>query len=163
MKKALFALLCFSLFISCKKDKTGDGAGPKIYFSGHPTATAGWQEIYSTNEDGSGQKQLTNFSSGGTLRIITRDPVLSNDGTKIYFISDGDFAGGELFSMNIDGSGVTKVLSSSILGNDFQDAFFYQNGQKIVYGRPLQQYPNWNGEISSVDINSGNKLSLPAI
>lgn len=160
MRKILFVLLCSILFISCKKDRTDDGGGPKIYFSGHSTATAGWQEIYSTNEDGSGQKQLNNFSSGGALHITTREPVLSYDGTKIYFVSDKDFPGGELFSMDIDGSAVTKVLSSSILGNDLQDLFLYQNGQKIVYGRPLQMFPNWNGEILSVDINGSNKVKL---
>ena len=159
MKKTLFVLLCFTLFISCKKDKITD-TGEKIYFNGHPTATAGWQEIYSMNKDGSGQKQLTNFSSGGALRIINREPALSYDSTKIYFISDKDFPGGELFSMNIDGSDVTKVLSSNILGNECQDFFLYQKGQKKVYGKALQMYPNWNGEIWSMDINGSNKVKL---
>lgn len=162
MKKTLFVLLALSLFISCKKNKTDIVAGPsnqpKIYYQGSPPGVI-WEEIFSMNEDGSGQKQLTDFS-GGILNIFTGEPVLSADGKKIYFISHKDFAGGEIFSMNIDGSGLTKIINNNITGSSMQSPFIYQNGQKIVYAHVVDSFANRHGEIFTADINGSNKVAL---
>ena len=165
MKKILCVFFITGLLLSCKKSKTDLAAPPsnqpKIYYQGsNNTGAFGWEEIFSMNEDGSDQKQLTNFSGSGAAAIFTGEPVLSPDGTKIIFNSHKDFRGGEIFSMNLDGSGVTKIISNSAVGSSIQSPFIYQNGQKIVYMHELDSFLNRHGEIFTADINGNNKVSL---
>lgn len=164
MKKILCVFFMITLMLSCKKNKTGIVAGPsdqpKIYYQGSTVGTIGWEEIFSMNEDGSGQKQLTDFSGGGTLSIFTGEPVLSADGKKIFFTSHKEFSGGEIFSMNMDGPGLTKIISNNITGSSMQGPFLYQGGQKIVYFMELDSFANRHGKIFTADINGNNKVSL---
>lgn len=167
MKKILLSLIVFCLFISCRKNKNDivvtPSNQPKIYYQGsNNTGAYGWEEIFSMNEDGSGQKQLTNFSKGGSLAIYTGEPFLSPDGTKIYFTSHKDVLWGEIFSMNLDGTGVTKIVTNGITGSSLQGCFIYQNGQKIVYAHEVDSFANRHGEIYTVDINGSNKVALTA-
>lgn len=163
MKKILFSLLLLCIFVSCQKELHFDAVAvavkkDKIYYQGSAAGTIGWEEIFVMNEDGS-EQQLTDFS-GRVLPIFTGEPVLSPDGKKIYFNSKKDFAGGEVFSMNIDGSGVTKIISNNITGSALRDPFLFQNGQKIVYCMELDSFANRHGEIFTADINGGNRVSL---
>ncbi|MBK9484674.1 MAG: DUF5050 domain-containing protein [Chitinophagaceae bacterium] len=167
MKKIFLSSIVFCLFISCRKNKTDIVATSsnqsKIYFQGsNNTGAYGWEEIFSMNEDGSDQKQLTNFSKSGALAIFTGEPVLSPDGTKIFFNSHKDFLGGEIFSMNLDGSGVTKIIINSFAGSSIQSPFIYQNGQKIVYTHELDSFANRHGEIFAADINGNNEIAITA-
>ncbi len=163
MKKIVWALLFLNCCISCKKSGTSNGTvdndQPKIYFQGS-SPTGVWSEIYSVNIDGTGQQQLTNFSHNGLTNEFTSEPALSADGKKIFFISDKDFSGGELFSMNLDGSGVTKVISKIVNQSQFRDHLIYQNGQKITYCLEMGVGPTQHGEIFTADINGSNAVSL---
>lgn len=164
MKKILCIFFITGLLLSCKKNKTDLAAPPadqpKIFYQGSPTSVFGPEEIFSMNEDGSDQKQLTDFSKNFALTIFTGEPMLSHDGAKIIFNSHKDFDGGEIFSMNINGSEVNKVISNTVAGSNIQSPFIYQNGQKIVYMIELGAGATRHGEIVTADINGSNSATL---
>lgn len=62
--------------------------------------------------------------------------------------------------MNIDGSGVTKIISNNIAGSSMQGPVIFQNGQKIVYINEVDSFINRHGEIFTADINGNNKVNL---
>ena len=92
--------------------------------------------------------------------MFTGEPVLSQDGKKIYFRSMKDVNEGEVFSMNTDGSNLTKIISNNIAGSSLNNPYLYQNGQKIVYCMELDSFANRHGEIFTADIDGSNKISL---
>lgn len=63
-------------------------------------------EIYSMNEDGSGQTRLTNLGAS------SRAPEYSPDGGRIAFHSTSGSGHFQLFVMNVDGSGLTRLTHS---------------------------------------------------
>jgi Tol biopolymer transport system component len=163
MKSKLLICLILPVFLSCKKNKTDIVAEPvqhKIYYQGSPVGTIGPEEIYSMNEDGSGERALTDFSGGGSLNIFTGEPAYSASDKRIYFISQKDFPGGELFSMNTDGSAVTRNIGNNIPRSSMHDPFLYQNGQKVIYTMQLDSFANRHQEIYTADINGNNKMPL---
>lgn len=133
---------------------------PKIYFQGSYGTILGWEEIYAMNEDGTGERQITNFSQGGATLISTNDVALSPDGKKVFFVSRKDFEGGEIFSMNTDGSELTKVISNNIQGSSMQAPVIFQDGQKIAYFMEVDSFMNRHGEIYTANIDGSNRKSL---
>jgi Tol biopolymer transport system component len=94
-------------------------ASPPMAFPGPVPQANCNTEIYVMNADGSGLTRLTNtFKPGcGNNCIINLGPVFSPDGGKIVFYredtsvtSDAHF---ELYAMNADGSGVTRLTKST--------------------------------------------------
>ena len=84
--------------------------------------------IYCMRSDGTDASLLTN--SSGRLDI---DPCWSPDGTKIAFVSDRGYAGiREIYVMNADGSGVTR-LTTGTLDYQTQEPAWSPDGTKIVY------------------------------
>jgi Tol biopolymer transport system component len=163
MKQLLLMLAACCLFISCKKSKSdiiATSGQPKIYYQGSNASSFGWEEIFSMNEDGTGEQQITNFSKDGSLQISTQDPVLSPDGKKIFFVSHKDFSGGEIFSMNPDGSGVTKIISNNIQGSSMQAPVIFPDGQKMAYFIEVDSMMDRHGEIFTANIDGSNKKSL---
>jgi dipeptidyl aminopeptidase/acylaminoacyl peptidase len=72
-------------------------------------------EIYSMNADGSDQRRLTSgarSNCNGPCEIGPFTPSWSPDGTRIAYASDRD-GDRDLFVMNADGSGSTKVASQT--------------------------------------------------
>jgi TolB protein len=84
--------------------------GKSIVFSSDRTGN--W-ELYSMNDTGAGVKQLTE-------RTTTYDtfPAVSPDGKKILFSSQVPGRNeGELYAINIDGSGLTRLTSTVAMNN----------------------------------------------
>lgn len=165
MKKLLFVFSVIFLVASCKKHKTlPETLTPtKIYFQGNSFVSGASypkQEIYTVNEDGTNPQQLTNFSNNGALDVFTGEPALTPDGQKVIFISHKDVLGGEIFSMNTDGTGLNKIISNTSTSSSIQGPAVFQNGQKILYFQELGTGVNRHGEIFTADINGSNKVSL---
>jgi Tol biopolymer transport system component len=74
------------------------------------------EEIFTIQADGTGIRQLTN----GTSDTSSRNPVISNDGSVIFFDSDADLTGGnsdlsrEIFKINIDGLGLQQLTNAAV-------------------------------------------------
>ncbi len=95
-------------------DITPDGT--RIVFAANTDALGGdadrGGEIYVVQSDGSGLSQVTNLFTGGAL-----EPSISDDGTKIAFVADGDPFGTnadgsfEVFSVDHDGSGLVQLTN----------------------------------------------------
>ncbi|MBL0056350.1 MAG: PD40 domain-containing protein [Chitinophagaceae bacterium] len=167
MKKAILVFCSGLILVSCKKEKSPVCCLPpasqeKIYYEGSNIAygAPGWEEIFSMNPDGTGQKQLTNFSGDGANAKATSTPALSPDGRKVYFVSDRDTPSGEFFSMNPDGTDIIKLISNGIAGSKMRDPFIFQNGQKVVYCMELGSGASRHGEIFTANINGSNIQSL---
>jgi Tol biopolymer transport system component len=161
----IFILLGNLLLLSCKKDRVETAGSPadqpKMYFQGSTYSGAiGWEEIFSINFDGTVQRQLTNFSNGGSLPIFTGEPFLSPDSKTIYFNSTKDFTGGEIFSMDLASKQVTRIISNNITGSRLRDAFIFQDGQKIVYCMEVDSFANRHGEIFTANIDGSNITKL---
>ena len=120
---------------------TRDGGGP----------AAGWLSvpyIYTANADGSGVTRLTQGESpvwsadgrrivfhtrNAEIRIVNADgsnervlgrglwPTLSPDGTKIAFFSATGGPEGGIFMMNVDGSGITQLVSNAFANPGWGD------------------------------------------
>jgi len=102
-------------------DKNGASFSPdgsKIVFYGSANAAVhnGHSEIFIMNADGSNITQLTNYSNNGALAAYSASPCFSKDGKTIYYTSDWESIGqtSQVYKMNIDGTGKTKVTSGGI-------------------------------------------------
>jgi TolB protein len=75
----------------------------KIYFS---SMMSGNDEIWSINQDGSGQRQLTNNSADEFA------PIISPDNKSVFFVSNKS-GSAQLWKMNIDGSNQTQMTQTN--------------------------------------------------
>lgn len=90
------------------------------------------QEIVTIAPDGSNATNLTNHPADDY------DPAWSPDGSKIAFMSARDARGyGDLFVMNADGSGVTRMTNDDGLRGTYWDTWptWSPDGQKIAFQR----------------------------
>lgn len=168
--KKIFLLLSINILIlqSCSSDGSSitnnNATSTKIYFDAYDNNVGGdngkYSEIYSINLDGSGQQRITNYSSNGSLAIITEEPILNQDGSKIYFSSDKDNPDGEseIFKINIDGLGLTNVTYNS--GNNFKKPTLIENGTKLLMEKHGFNGTNKYGEIYSANIDGTNQINL---
>lgn len=103
--------------------------GNRITFS----QTARRDRIYVINADGSGLVQLTDEPSGSGPGA----PAWSPDGSRIAFFStprtDGGFVG-EVWVMNPDGSGMTRLFEGSCCVEDWNGPVWSPNGTRIAFG-----------------------------
>lgn len=124
MKKILLStivLLSFSLSIllfqiSCKKEAKAElpVTGTTLNILLFHKIVGGKSEIWISNYDGSNQKKINvQVPSGVTLDGGTT--ILSPDGKTIFFhvlgTPNGNLDGADIYSCNIDGSNVKKVIS----------------------------------------------------
>jgi TolB protein len=79
------------------------------------SSRAGYPSVFSMNADGSNQHNLTPKNPGDLdADWISRAPSWSTNGRQIYFMSSRPSTGldAEIFIMNADGSGATRLTSS---------------------------------------------------
>lgn len=86
-------------------------------------------DLYTENTDGSGQTHLFNILPGWGGGC---GPDISGDGSKVVFT---DTNGGNLFSINSDGTGLTQLTTapSSLLSSVTNGRPITQDGSKVVY------------------------------
>lgn len=163
MRQIIYLAAISFLFFSCKKSSTsnypGNNTQEKMYYQGSPDNVLGPEEIFSANIDGSGEKQLTDFSGGWVRSVATQNPLLSPDGKTLYFVSGTENRVGEIFSMSTDGSNVKKIISNNITGSSLRDPFLFQNGQKITFCQEIDSFWNRHGEIFTANIDGSDLKS----
>jgi CSLREA domain-containing protein len=106
------------------------GANGKIAFASDRTTGAGVNnpegdfEIFTTNPDGTGLKQLTKNNTADSA------PAYSADGKKLVFEGRNSENFQNIFLMNTDGTGRTNLSKSA---SDDSAPSFSPNGQKVVF------------------------------
>ncbi len=92
------------------KDPSFSPDGTRIVFSGSLICphTIG-RDIWTMNSNGSNKVNLTNDHATGEIQ-----PAFSPDGSKIIFVSDENSSNLELYSMNSDGSAMTRLTSDAV-------------------------------------------------
>ena len=104
--------------------------GQKVAFqrySGSGSGVGLCNEVYLMNADGSGQVNLTNNSGS----INDGRPSFSPDGTKVAFDSNRNDSRFELYTMDPDGTNVTRLTNDA---SAKQNAAFSPDGTKIAFG-----------------------------
>ncbi|MFM6965776.1 MAG: InlB B-repeat-containing protein [Rhodoluna sp.] len=101
---------------------------------------AGHTGIKRMRFDGTG-KSTYNISS-----LITTPDIrtMTSDGQKLYFVNNGD----GVYSMNLDGTSLTKILAAS-------------PSDIVVYGTKIY-YTLWSGGVSSMNLDGTGATSLAA-
>jgi Tol biopolymer transport system component len=121
--------------------------GSKIIFQS--TRDSGNREIYSMNTDGTNQTNLTNNAAPDYM-----DYSVSPDDTRIAFTSDRG-APSDLYLMNIDGTGLTSVVSTATYG---WGMVFSSDGSQVIF--TLQNDAGDGTGVARVDIDGSNYSEL---
>ncbi len=102
---------------------TYPGRNGQIAFTA--TRDGGRQQVYVMDPDGYNQQDISN-SPGQDAH-----PNWSPDGSKIAFVSNKDTGGGnansEIYKMNADGSGQTRLTNDLLRGNDYMVSRWLQD------------------------------------
>jgi dipeptidyl aminopeptidase/acylaminoacyl peptidase len=106
-------------------------------------------DIYRMDPDGSNLTPLAVSDD-----IEEREPAISPDRHRIAFVGIGDQIGWEIYLMNADGSGRTKLTSNSGLGSY---PVFTPDGGRIVY---VSQKDVGSGELYSVRVDGLDEQRL---
>ena len=137
----------------------------------------GNQEIYAMNPDGSSPTNLTNNGgsaacpNGGVAAHCAwdYDPSGSADGSTIVFGSTRDTGGnGELYLMNADGSGVTRLTNDSVMSPggvhvlDNQPALS-PDGRRVAWSRGAPGGDGYSTEIYVMDVVGGTPTQLTSL
>jgi Tol biopolymer transport system component len=116
------------------------GANGKIVFSGN---SAGNEEVYAVNSDGTGQTNLTNNSAADNL------PAWSPDGSRVVFVSNRN-ANEEIYVMDADGSNVVQLTDNGAVD---RYPSWSPDGTRIAFAS-LRNFPWKIYSMDSVDIDS---------
>ena len=106
-------------------DLSPDGA--KLYTSVRPLSGSAPEDIYAVNADGSGIVNLTNAAATDQAR----SPLLTPDGTKLYYESSSASSGDGISSMNPDGTGVQTIVAPSA-NQTFTPWAFSPDGSRLA-------------------------------
>ncbi|HZD17405.1 MAG TPA: hypothetical protein VE669_04620, partial [Actinomycetota bacterium] len=90
-----------------ERDPAWSASGTRIAYAAR-TSSRGPFRIFVANADGSGQAQLTSQGAGRA----DRSPAWSPDGTRIAFVSDRDGGFPEIYLMNPDGTGISRLTNN---------------------------------------------------
>jgi hypothetical protein len=112
-----FSLLVFNL--SCKKESIAQNTSTSIQNLGilvFSKAGDKANEFWTSKYDGSGQIKITITSITSTGEIVKDNIQISPDGNKFFFIANTNPTNPSsmdaIYSCNIDGSGVTKLVDN---------------------------------------------------
>ncbi|MBU9712180.1 TolB family protein [Evansella tamaricis] len=121
----------------------------------------GISSIYTANMDGTNVQKLSHTSGDSHIQ-----PVFSNDGTKIIFISlHEEEMNSSIMMMNADGTNVKtltsgeELITEAIFSPDDTSIFFLQAGVYQNYSPIARKAPH-DFDIYSIDIDGNNKQQL---
>lgn len=109
----------------------------------------GHDQIYIMNADGSDQERLT-FTSEAYAE--DQYPEWSPDGTKIIFTSFRDNKSWDIYTINIDGTGLTRITDT--VENENKPEFF-PDGNKILFTVVLGDYGTYE-----MNLNGSNRKRI---
>ena len=121
----------------------------KIVFSASTNSFYNNNSIYIINSDGSNQTKLIDLGYNYSVSYISH-PSLSNDGSKIVFIKDGN----KLATMNSDGSNINTLLSTN--SGYYSKPRWSSDGSKILF----KFYDGLSSEVNIIDKNGNNQRKV---
>jgi Tol biopolymer transport system component len=132
-----------------ERDPAWSTDGTRIAYSA-PASSGEPYRIFVMNADGTTPEQLTTQSAGSA----DRSPAWSPDGARIAFVSDR--AGGfpEIYLMNADGSGVTRLTNNVLIDGN---PSWSPDGTKLAVERCCA---DGSSEIYSIDVATGVETDL---
>jgi Tol biopolymer transport system component len=134
-----------------ERDPSWSADGTHIVYAAR-TSPGGPFRIFLAQADGSGPVQLTTQTAGSA----DRSPVFSPDGTRIAFVSDRDGGFPELYLMNADGSGVTRLTKNALVDGS---PSWSPDATALVVERCCE---NGTSDIVRLDLLSGLETNLTA-
>jgi len=119
--------------------------GSRIVYAG---SDSNGSFIYSINPDGSGKTQITTGNGGDN------DPEWSPDGSKIAFVRLNSNGTSQIYTMNSDGSGVSKLWQPAYVSNELSPSWS-PDGTRVVFSKDNDSYYS----IYVYDLSSNMKVS----
>jgi len=119
--------------------------GSRIVYAGNGQNGS---HIYSINPDGSGRKQITSGNGGDN------EPEWSPDGSKIAFVRSDTTGTTRVYTMNSDGSGISKLWQPAYVSNE-RSPSWSPDGTRITFSKLSDNYYS----IYVYDLDSNSKVS----
>jgi TolB protein len=132
-----------------ERDPSWSPEGTRIVYAAR-TSPNGPFRIFVAKADGSAREQLTAQANGSA----DRSPAWSPDGSRIAFVSDRNGGFPELYVMNADGSGVTRMTVNSFVDGN---PTWSPDGSTIAIERCC---PDGSSEIYAVDVATRLETNL---
>jgi len=130
--------------------------GSKILYSVMVSTSPEKSQLFTMNSDGSGETQLTNFST--TTSLFTGYASWSPDGTQIVFVTnkDGNNNGGEIYSMKADGTNLKRLTNNQ---RSESSPTYSKDGGKILYSAMVSTSPE-KSQLFTMNSDGTNESQL---
>jgi dipeptidyl aminopeptidase/acylaminoacyl peptidase len=153
---ALALALAVALLMLISTAKPGEAAFPgqngKIAFTAGSIGDR--SDIYTVNPDGTGVTNITNTPRTDQAFSVPRAPAFSADGSKIAFAASPPQNPTDIYTMNPNGTGLTRITNTPEEGEG--DPAFSPDGSKIVFSATRAR------AIYMVNANGSNRTLLTA-
>lgn len=110
-------------------------------------------QLFTMNEDGTNQSQITNFLNGTTY-VYTGDASWNTDGTKIIFYTNKDNDNGsKIYISNPDGTNLIRINHVNV---NVQNPRLSPNGTKILFESEIGN----NFHLFTMNVNGTNETQI---
>ena len=134
-----------------ERDPSWSPSGTSLVYAAR-TSARGPFRIFLAKPDGSGRVQLTTQAAGSADRA----PAISPDGTRIAFVTDRDGGFPEIYLMNLDGSGLVRLTSNSMVDGN---PSWTPDGVRLVVERCCA---NGTSDLVAIDVLTGLETPITA-